>query len=213
MRKFILGIITIAHFGWLWGQGDLRQGGNSTTNKWSMGAGGCWDLVPIYFDDNTTLFFGNTIPDYYGISFRASYVLLHSGDWVSISGASGANINVNFSSSGTGVFLRVPLYALFRVGCNATPYNDQVIGLGIGAGGAFNYLRLPYFNGLSTDVISQPYVAPTLIAEINWKARFGQNGIQFYYNPINAKGKSSNTLLNPIPIRIGGIGFGLYYSF
>ncbi|GIV44383.1 MAG: hypothetical protein KatS3mg035_1506 [Bacteroidia bacterium] len=69
-----------------------------------------------------------------------------------------------FSNLGFGTLLRLPVYGLFRVGNNATPFNDQVIGLGLGAGLALNYLLQPYvdFSG-RRDKISQVYAAPTII--------------------------------------------------
>lgn len=197
------------------GQGDLRENASSSNNKLGFSSGICYDFIPVFFEDNVTPVFSSGALAQYGITLKANYVLVHSNDIASISAASGMHFDFLFSNLGFGTLLRLPLYALARIGNHATPFNDQPVGLGLGAGFAANYLLQPYldFNGFR-DKISQLYLAPTVIAEINWKSRrTGNNGLQFYYNPMNAKGYLSATAVNPIPIRIGGFGIGLFYSF
>lgn len=195
-------------------QGDLRENSKSGSNKFSFSTGICYDFIPVFLDDNITPVFTEPLAQY-GLALKGNYVLMHSNDVISLSGASAMHFDFLLSNLGFGTLLRLPVYGLFRVGNNATPFNNQVIGLGLGGGIALNYLLQPYvdFSG-RRDRISQVYAAPTVIAEINWKSRrMGNNGFQFYYNPINAKGFLSATAVNPIPIRIGGFGMGLFYSF
>ncbi len=216
MKFFITSLLTfLIFFGNLKAQGDLRENNSKNSNKLGFSTGICYDFIPIFWDDNTTPVFSDGALSQYGIGLKANYVLLHSNDVVSISGAAGTHFDFLFSNLGFGTFLRFPIYALFRVGNNATPFNDQVIGLGLGGGLAFNYLLQPYVDGLGRrDRISQTYIAPTTIAEINWKSpRMGNNGLQFYFNPVNARGFLSATAVNPIPIRIGGFGIAIFYSF
>lgn len=198
----------------LYAQGDLRQNSSSSKNKFSFSTGFGYDFIPVFYQDNITPVF-NDILTQYGIALKGNYVLTHSNDVVSLSAASAFHFDFLFSNIGFGTLLRLPIYGLFRVGNNATPFNDQVIGLGLGAGWSLNYLLQPYVDQFGRrDRISQIYLAPTFIAEINWKSRgIGNNGFQFYYNPYNARGYLSATALNPIPIRIGGYGIGLFYSF
>ncbi len=196
-------------------QGDLRENNPSGSNKFSFSTGICYDFIPVFLDDNVTPVFSDGALAQYGIALKGNYVLMHSNDVISLSGASAFHFDFLFSNLGFGTLLRLPIYGLFRVGNNATPFNNQVVGLGLGGGLALNYLLQPYvdFSG-RRDRISQVYAAPTVIAEINWKSRrMGNNGFQFYYNPMNAKGFLSATAVNPIPIRIGGFGMALFYSF
>lgn len=211
---FIL-IFLILGFNFLKAQGDLRENPSSSKNKFSFSTGICYDFIPIFFEDNVTPVFSDGGLAQYGIGLKGNYVLLHSNDVVSISGAAATHLDFLFSNVGFGSLIRVPIYGLFRVGNNATPFNNQVIGLGVGAGLALNYLLQPYIDASGRrDRISQFYAAPTVIAEINWKSRgLGNNGLQFYFNPMNARGYLSATAVNPIPIRIGGFGIGIFYSF
>jgi hypothetical protein len=214
MKKYLsIFVLFLLGFIHLHGQGDLRDNSSKSAKKISFATGFTYDFIPIFYEDNVTPVFSDGTLAQYGVAFKGIYVLAHSNDVVSINGAAGLHFDFLFSTLGFGTFLRVPFYALARLGSQATPFNNQSFGIGVGAGLAANYLLQPYTDASNRlDKISQFYLAPTILAEINW--RYAANtGLQFYFNPINARGYLSATAVNPIPIRIGGIGIGIYYSF
>lgn len=147
-----------------------------------------------------------------------SYISLgHVKDVLSIGLNTGAHLGINFSRTGrTNWLVRTPLMLMGRVGSMATRYNTQGIGLGVGIGAVYTYMRV---NSIGTWVERMHAVNPAAVAEINLNTRrTGKFSVQAMLSLANSRAyaSSKNTGGDPIPYdksATGQFSLGLVYGF
>ena len=143
---------------------------------------------------------------YYGVTFGANYVMLHSNDVFSL----GINPNVNFSFSflsGGGITLlaQAPIYLLAKYGAGSTNYNEQKFGIGAGIGLSYSYL---YIDIPSIDKISQGFATPEAMVQISYRAGNSIYTVRAHKSLYRAK-----HVLDSDEWLFKTFGFGLVYSF
>jgi hypothetical protein len=126
------------------------------------------------------LYSGNINASFYGFAINGNYTLLHSNDFVSLSVDPTLNIALNFINTGWGTaatqwMVRLPTYLMFKIGLKATPFNNQMLGAGIGVGINPGYYRIPQEPGIPA-VLGFLY-NPTICAQF---------GIRSFRNSTNA---------------------------
>jgi hypothetical protein len=126
------------------------------------------------------LYSGSINASYYGFAINGNYTLLHSNDFVSLSVDPTLNIALNFVSTGlrtaaTQWMVRLPTYLMFKLGLKATPFNNQMLGFGLGVGINPGYYRIP--QGVGIPAIMGFLYNPTVCAQF---------GIRSFRNSTNA---------------------------
>ena len=139
---------------------------------------------------------------YYGLNLGGNFVLMHSNDQFSL----GVDPNINFAifptQGGLGLMAQTPVYLLARVGANATPFNEQKIGLGAGIGANYTYAR---YDGSG---IRHGYVAPAAMFELNLNLRSAVYIVRGHWNLYPVQRTINNQEYD-----FGNFGFGLVYGF
>ena len=107
-----------------------------------------------------------------------------------------------------------------RVGAGCTPYNEQRIGMSIGAGA--NISRFAYFNAFGNTIINPRITAisPAGIVEVTFVNRGNPTTVRVHGSLLNtgAAVNIADINGNPAPIgpeidRVGFLGLGLVYGF
>ena len=201
-------------------QGQIvSSGGNSMgsfADRAQFQSGFFLEFLPVRFTSTNAPFF-NRPPLLYGVHFGMHYLLAESNDFLSLGIEPGVHFSFSYNNVfGTTLLLQVPAYLVGRLGCRATRYNESLLGVGIGVGGNYTYILLPY---TSNDRLSQGFVAPAAMFEINANPRRQEHGaftLRFHINLIPFDTDFSEVVAG-VPtrerLRYENYGVGLIYQF
>ncbi|MEM7368896.1 MAG: hypothetical protein AAF587_09855 [Bacteroidota bacterium] len=143
------------------------------------------------------------------LNIGAYYTLVHYKDIVSL----GIDPNLQFGIAfprrtfgypGVDVLIQAPVYAMARVGANATKYNEQRFGIGLGGG--INYTRI-FRTGLDQRI---GYLVPEFVAEASLVTRGSPITGRIHFTPVNPQITENNGINYQFS---SIIGFGLLYGF
>lgn len=101
-----------------------------------------YNLVPTdtLYADYLNSTGGPVVLGYYNLMLGGYLPLAHKKDIISAGVESGLQFGINFRG-GINYQVQIPLYAMARLGAGSTVYNQQRVGVGVGIGGQFSYLR------------------------------------------------------------------------
>ncbi len=211
MKKILLlificiSVITLAQ--------DFKNNQKTTSeklDKFQIVAGLTYDFITIDYKDLGVSMF-QTTPSFASFRIGTNYVLFSSEDWISLSANALPGFSVSFTRTPTFLF-QAPVYLLGRIGTGSTRFNNSKVGIGVGVGGNFTYLSLPYSNQTFSDKISQSYVAPSAMAELTLKLRQTFT-IRFSMNLLPSNGYDSATSVSPNRIQLKNYSLGLIYTY
>ncbi len=166
---------------------------------------------------------GNGTPfSYYNLNLGSYFVIGHVNDVFSY----GIDANAQFgilpfvASTGklkTNFILQTPVYAMVRVGANATPYNTQRVGISLGIGGSFNHLS-EFTNVNASQRFKTAYIIPDAVAEFTLMSRGNPITGRLHVSIADANTQvrtldDSGNVLTESSFLFSGVGWGLIYGF
>lgn len=166
---------------------------------------------------------GNGTPfSYYNLNLGSYYVLGHVNDVFSY----GFDVNTQFgilpfvAANGklkTNFVIQTPVYAMVRVGANATPYNTQRVGVSLGIGGSFNHIS-EFTNVNASQRFKTGYIIPDAVAEITFMSRGNPITGRLHVSIADANTNvrtldDSGNVLTESNFLFSGVGWGLIYGF
>ena len=155
-------------------------------------------------------------PGQYNFTFNTIQVgtyitLAEHNDWVSVGGDAGLGVGLNFGANNRVNWqLQVPLMLMGRIGANATVYNEQRLGLGLGIGATGTYMNFQGGGFVEKDLWVQPVAA----AELN----IGTNSSMLTIRGTISIGKQNGELDytfggDALPVKGRLVTLGLQYGF
>lgn len=145
------------------------------------------EFIPVSYVGTSVKFF-RLAPLLYGFHVGMHYLLAQANDQVSLAVEPGINFSFNYNNfEGTTLFAQVPVYLIGRIGSRATKYNESLFGFGLGVGGNYTYILLPYYDGFDISRLNQGFLAPSAMAEISINPKRQQGGaftLRFHLNVI-----------------------------
>jgi hypothetical protein len=156
---------------------------------------------------------------YYNLNFGSYYAIGHVNDIFSY----GVDANLQFGilpfvDNGqfkSNYVIQTPVYAMIRLGANATPYNTQRVGISLGIGGGYNRVNE---HTSPTQRFKTGYFYPDAVAEFTLMSR--GNPITGRFHISLADGNASvrtvdgdGNVLATNDFRFSGLGWGLIYGF
>ncbi len=168
-------------------------------------------LYEVVSDENSTF-----IPSerydrfFYVFSIGTFYTLVHNRDFISLGIDPNAQLGFNFLSTAQGVkvsvLVQVPHYFMLRVGANATKFNEQKLGIGMGIGGNYHFFSEYDQRGQASFWIPSAVFEGTILSQGNTLT----GRIHFSLTNANGKLKIKNGTLNK---DFSNWGLGLLYGF
>lgn len=208
MLRSIVSLFTILGLG-------LSLQAQSLADKIVPHAGFTWEFVTDASDPDPGLTF---LSNYYTFGGGAYYVLAHRNDIVSVGVDPNINLGLNFRSTldNRVVFnyiVQVPVYVMGRLGANATPYNTQNVGIGLGIGARYTYL-----SEIITPAADQrqliSVINPSAVAEFTYRNTIFRAHFALAQPEVNTTIRQVFTGQEVIlPLRVGNFGLGIISSF
>ncbi len=184
-------------------------------------AGASLAFVPVNYPISNEAVFDALPPFYNGITLSGNYVFWHQDDFISVSTTTGLTFAFSASQNfGVSMLAQIPAYGFFRLGANATPYNENKVGFGVGAGLNFTHARFP----LSTDGWTQNgegranYVSPAALAELTFNFSGNPFTIRYQMNLMQSRGELRDIRISPtettdVAVDYSFWSLGLIYYF
>jgi hypothetical protein len=184
--------------------------GVAQSDKINFHAGFSYEFVTLKVKDNVS---DALYPGYAGITAGLHYQLMQSNDVFALTVNPNATFAFTYSSYyGMNLIAQVPVYLMVRAGANATRYNEQKLGVGLGVGGVFNYIRQGVLTTRGSEILDLPFVQPNVMTE----ATFSNNGriytLRVHWNMVATEEKITLSG-DRIPVLMSNFGFGLVYGF
>ena len=155
---------------------------------------------------------------YYTFNLGSYFMLAHVNDVASVGIDGSVNFGINFPTTGRGTVVtfvaQTPVFAMGRVGTNATSYNEQ--GIGAGAGIGLNYT---YFNDIadpnSGNKFRSGFVVPAAVAEVSLRSRGSALTVRGHISlaSIRSNVRYTNPNFPDSSFKLGNWGVGLISSF
>ena len=153
---------------------------------------------------------------YYTFNLGSYFMLAHVNDVASVGIDGSVNFGINFPTTGRGTVVtfvaQTPVFAMGRVGTNATSYNEQ--GIGAGAGIGFNYTYFSdvadYNNG---NKIKSGFAVPAAMAEVSLRSRGSALTVRGHISLASIASKVTGDGRPDITYKMGNWGVGLISSF
>ncbi|GAB4419487.1 MAG: hypothetical protein OHK0039_31950 [Bacteroidia bacterium] len=180
-----------------------------------------WESFNMVYADPTRQLGDDFAFNYTTIGVGGYYSLAHAKDVVSVGIDGSAQVGIRFATNfGNPIYVKVPVYAAFRLGALATPYNQQAIGISAGIGGSFNHLdNFRILSEVRRSTFFNPGVMlqGTLITRgspITGRIHFSLSQPESILKYTGDNPGGNNGLNVDFPYRYQGIlGFGLLYGF
>ncbi|MEZ4772249.1 MAG: hypothetical protein R3D00_03635 [Bacteroidia bacterium] len=169
----------------------------------------------------------STLSSFYNFHIGSYYTIAHYNDIFSFGVDPSLQFGLNFVpvSNGSAIFTRVnyvvqvPVYLMGRVGANATSYNQQSVGFGLGIGTSYTYLSQQTDNISLRRKTRNGYTNPSVVAELTILSRGNPITGRFHFSPIRTNAdlvfKDVNTKdeVSSFTFPMGNWGIGLIYGF
>jgi hypothetical protein len=178
------------------------------------------EFIPVSYANTNAAFFRNP-PLLYGFHVGLHYLLAQSNDMVSLAVEPGINFSFNYNNfEGTTLLAQVPVYLIGRIGSRASKYNENLFGFGLGVGGNYTYILLPYSSdGFNVSKLNQGFLAPAVMAEISINPRRQQGGaftVRFHFNVVPFETDFTEVLPGSSTkrkLQYENFGIGVLYQF
>ena len=172
MLKRIIFIVLL--FGTLLGQNTIRSknpNGNfaspnfwdNVTGFWGFGLG-IWDIRQQYGGGSVF----SQPPSLGTFNIGGKYTYWSNNDFIAVNLASQLQLALRLTTP-MDYYVSVPFYVMGNIGSGSTPYNENVVGGGLGVGGRIAYVNFNYGNSNTAfnSTLSQAYMTPFVMGEIN----------------------------------------------
>jgi hypothetical protein len=163
--------------------------------------------------------------DFYNFHIGSYVVLAHKNDVVSVGLDPSAQLGFNLVQSldllgnvrtRASYTFQAPVFLMARVGAAATPYNQQSIGLGVGAGVVYTYFNQFIPNTQNRRFAS--YFTPSVVGDVTILSAGNPLTLRVHLGIERLNGRlvtenvdNGSQIVNNLPL--GNFGLGLIYGF
>jgi len=150
-------------------------------------------------------------PSIRSLGITSDYVLYHLDDFVALNLFSRAEVGLQFTNP-LSYYLSFPVGVVARIGAHATPYNNNSIGVGIGAGISSTYIAYNYTTTQNAYLLQDKELILGVNAIGEFNLRYGTGmGFRISYQLFPFSGTMPVTPFDEIQVTYQIVSLGIVY--